>query len=54
MSAESTVGETAKAIHSAFYKEFKYAKVWGSTKYPGERVGLNYILKDRDIIDLHI
>lgn len=54
MTINSTVGDTAKAVHSAFYKEFKYAKVWGSTKYLGERVGLNYILKDRDIVELHI
>ena len=54
MAAESTVGGTAKAVHSAFYNAFKYAKVWGSTKYPGERVGLNYMLRDRDVVELHI
>lgn len=54
MTATSTVGDTAKAVHSTFYEGFKYAKVWGSTKYPGERVGLNYVLKDKDVIELHI
>lgn len=54
MRIESTVGDIAKTVHSTFYEGFKYAKVWGSTKYPGERVGMNYVLKDKDIIELHV
>ena len=54
MKIESTVGDVAKAVHSTFYEGFKYAKVWGSSKYPGERVGLNYVLRDKDMIELHI
>jgi len=53
MRGETTVEDVTKAIHSEFYKNFKYAKVWGSSKYPGEKVGLNYPLKDRDIVEIH-
>jgi len=50
----ATVEDVAKAVHSAFYKNFKYAKVWGSSKYPGEKVGLKYILKDKDAVELYV
>ena len=53
MRAEPTVGDVAKEVHSEFYRNFKYAKIWGSSKYPGEKVGLNYRLKDRDIVEIH-
>jgi ribosome-interacting GTPase 1 len=49
-----TIEDLAKNVHSTFHKRFKYAKVWGSTKYPGERVGLNYVLEDKDVVELHI
>lgn len=51
----ATVLDAAKAIHSVLYKRFKYARVWGpSVKYPGERVGGDHILMDKDIIEIHI
>ncbi|MEM3866916.1 MAG: TGS domain-containing protein, partial [Candidatus Bathyarchaeia archaeon] len=35
-------------------KNFKYARVWGpSSKFPGEKVGLNHLLKDGDIVEIH-
>jgi hypothetical protein len=48
-----TVIEIAKEIHSFLYRNFKYARIWGSSKYPGERVGGDYILKDKDVIEIH-
>ncbi len=48
------VGELAKTIHSDFYENFKYAKIWGpSAKFDGERVGLDRGLDDGDIIQFH-
>jgi ribosome-interacting GTPase 1 len=50
----ATIGDLAKEIHSELYKNFKYAKVWGpSSKFPGEKVGLNHLLKDGDIVEIH-
>jgi len=50
----STVQDAAKQLHKDFFKYFKFARVWGSSKYPGEKVGLDYKLKDNDILEVHI
>ena len=51
---EATVIDIAKLIHSEFYKNFKYARIWGpSAKYPGEKVGSKHILKDGDALEIH-
>ncbi|MFQ6075015.1 MAG: GTPase [Candidatus Bathyarchaeia archaeon] len=52
MRGETTVEDVAKAVHSEFYRNFKYARVWGSSRYPGERVGLRYLLKDGDTVEI--
>jgi ribosome-interacting GTPase 1 len=49
----STVLEVARIIHKEFYEAFKYAKVWGSTRYDGEKVGGSYTLHDRDRLEIH-
>jgi len=49
-----SVIEVAARIHSDFVRKFKYARVWGkSAKYPGQRVGKEHVLEDRDVIELH-
>ncbi len=51
----ATVYDVAKAIHSSFVENFKYAKIWGpSAKYPGERVGLDHVVMDKDIVEIHV
>ena len=50
----STVGEAAKRLHKDFLKYFKFARVWGSSKYAGEKVGLDYQLKDKDVLEIHL
>jgi len=54
MKKGSTVQDAAKELHKDFFKYFKFARVWGSSKYPGERVGIEYKLKDGDILEVHI
>ena len=49
----STVLEVARIIHKEFYEAFKFAKVWGSTRYDGEKVGGSYTLHDRDRLEIH-
>ncbi|MEZ0249035.1 MAG: TGS domain-containing protein [Thermoproteus sp.] len=51
----STVGDIAKMIHSALYDNFKYAIVWRRESYPKwpKRVGLEYRLKDGDVVEIH-
>jgi ribosome-interacting GTPase 1 len=50
----STVEDAARNIHKDFLKYFRFARVWGSSKFSGERVGSEYRLKDRDILEIHI
>ncbi|BCU68376.1 GTP-binding protein [Sulfolobales archaeon HS-7] len=48
----ATVLDLARTIHSQIAENFKYAKVQGrSVKYP-QRVGLNHVLEDGDIVEL--
>ena len=48
----TTVEEAAKHLHKDFSK-MKYAKLWGSSKYSGQRVPKNYKLKNFDIIEVY-
>jgi len=51
----STVYDVARSIHRDFVEKFLYAKIWGpSAKYPGERVGLNHVVEDGDIVEIRI
>lgn len=50
----STIKNIVKEVHSDLYEHFEYAKVWGdSVKVNGAKVGLDHILKDKDIIEIH-
>jgi ribosome-interacting GTPase 1 len=50
----STLQDIAKHLHKDFAKKLKFAKVWGSTKFPGQRVGPDYVLKNKDIVEINI
>ncbi len=50
----STVKEAAEAIHKDFRYKLKYAVVWGSGKFDGQRVSQEHVLQDGDIIEFHI
>ncbi len=50
----STLEEAAEALHKDFYQNLKYAVVWGSGKYDGQRVSKGHILQDGDIVEFHI
>ncbi|MCI0515664.1 TGS domain-containing protein [candidate division KSB1 bacterium] len=50
----STLLNFAQSIHLDFAEHLKFARVWGATKFNGQRVNRDYILADEDIIELHI
>ena len=50
----SSVLDLARFIHKDFLFHLKYARVWGSAKFEGQRVEKNYILSDKDIVELNI
>ena len=50
----STVGDVCKKLHRKMYENFKYAKVRGpSVRFDGQRVGLDHILYDGDILTIY-
>jgi len=53
MGKGSKVGDVARQIHRELYRNFKYARIWGSSKFPGEKVGVNHVLQDRDVVEIH-
>jgi hypothetical protein len=51
----STIGEVAARLHRDFIRNFRHAKVWGSSvKFPGQKVGLDHVLNDKDVLRLII
>jgi len=50
----STIVEMAEAIHKDFARQLKYARVWGGTKFSGQRVQRDYVVQEGDVIELHI
>jgi len=49
----STVEEFAPTVHTDYETTLKSAKVWGSGAFPGQAVGRDHILKDKDVVELH-
>jgi hypothetical protein len=48
----STVRDAARHLHKDFEKNLQFARVWGSTKYDGQRVSKDYELKNKDIVEI--
>ena len=51
----SKIKNLAENIHKDFIRKFRFARVWGdSIKHQGARVGLDHILEDEDIVEVHL
>lgn len=50
----STVVEFAGRVHGDFEETLKSARVWGSAAFDGQTVGRDHVLKDKDIVELHV
>jgi ribosome-interacting GTPase 1 len=51
----STVFDLAKRIHSDFYEQFSYAKIWSKRlRFSPQRVGGTFELQDGDTVELHM
>lgn len=48
----STVEDVAASIHKDLQSKLKYALLWGSGKYSGQRVGRQYVVEDGDVVEL--
>jgi len=52
--AGSSVIRLAELIHKDFVMNLKYACIWGSAKFAGQRVQKDYVLHDRDVVEFHV
>ncbi|OQR74536.1 developmentally-regulated GTP-binding protein 2 isoform 1-like [Tropilaelaps mercedesae] len=49
----ATIEHVCHSVHRSLVNEFKYALVWGtSTKYSPQRVGLNHVVHNEDVVQL--
>jgi ribosome-interacting GTPase 1 len=50
----STVSELAGRVHKDFEEGLKSARVWGSGAFDGQTVGRDHVLRDKDVVELHL
>ena len=48
-----TLEYAAQALHKDWARKLRYALLWGSGKFDGQRVGRDYVLAEGDVIELH-
>jgi ribosome-interacting GTPase 1 len=48
----AAVRDVAKKIHRSWGRAH-FARVWGSSRFPGQRLGLDYALRDGDVVEIH-
>ncbi|MBM4240447.1 MAG: GTP-binding protein [Euryarchaeota archaeon] len=47
----SNVKDVCSRLHRDFLKNFRYAKIWGtSVKFHGQKVGFDHVLNDKDVL----
>ena len=49
----SKVEDAAEALHKDWRRRLKYAILWGSGKFEGQRIGRDYVLADGDVLEFH-
>ena len=49
----STIADAAERLHKDWKTKLRYALLWGSSKFDGQRIGRDYPLRDGDVIELH-
>ena len=50
----STLVDLAGQVHKDFVKGLKFARVWGEAVHDGTVVKGDYVLHDRDVVELHV
>ena len=49
----STVLDLAREIHQDLARNFRYARLWGSSKFAGQQVPRDHPIQDKDIVEIH-
>ncbi len=50
----ATVLDFAREVHRDFPQRLKNALVWGSSRFEGQAVSRDYVLEDRDVVELQV
>ncbi|MEM3127276.1 MAG: GTP-binding protein [Candidatus Woesearchaeota archaeon] len=51
----NTIENVCNKLHKDFVTKFKFARVWGkSAKFPGQKLMLKHVLKDGDVLEIHL
>jgi len=50
----STTLNLAEKVHREFVSKLRYAKLWRGEEYKGMMVGKDFVLEDRDVMELHL
>ena len=48
-----TLLDVAEQIHKDYVQDLKFARVWGSDVHDGTMVKANYVVQDKDVVELH-
>ena len=55
MHRNCSIRDICNKLHKDFVKKFKFSRVWGpSAKFGGQKLMLKHIMKDEDILELHM
>lgn len=49
----STLLDLCRMVHQDFAEHLNFARVWGAHTFDGQRVNRDYVLADRDVVELH-
>jgi len=49
----STVLDLAREIHQDLARSFRYARLWGSSRFDGQQVPRDHPVQDKDIVEIH-
>ena len=44
--------DLAAHVHQDFLSQLKYARVWGHGRFEGQMVNRDYLLADKDVVEL--
>ncbi|MBI4010570.1 MAG: TGS domain-containing protein [Candidatus Aenigmarchaeota archaeon] len=50
----SSIKDLVKKINEHWLEGFKFARIFDNTKFSGRQVGLEYTLKDKDTVEIHM
>ncbi len=52
--SSATIRDMCVRLHRDFVNKFRFARVWGSSKFPGQKLSLSHRLREGDIIEIHL